>query len=172
MSNNWVGDKSLLDALSGRDWNTERLHGTLQLVLGKDWKRVPLKSAMELINHRFGTSNGDYRNVDVILTILRLDELIKNLSREQIDFLKRFDHLPRAEGTQMFWKDGDELLRYEREMGNDALEQLKTEYFVMSHGLIQAVGGAPQEVEKKKMNPLYLVIAVSIIALTVIFILS
>jgi len=146
------------------------------ILLGKDWSTFPARSMMDIVNHRLSTKSRDYRNDEVTATILLLLQLFNEFSPVQLQFITKYDHLPKAVTSKGHWMDGDELLAYEK-TNEDAIHQRKMEFFLMSNGILQAwqqSKGKQQSLKPEKkfsINPTYIIIAVVVAAIIVLTIL-
>ncbi len=111
---------------------------TMDIAIGKRWKEVPMQEMLNIVNFRFSTKPIDYSSFEIKQTMELLIDLVNGLSEQQKKFLLSNDHLPRAKefNGKDVWLDGKELEAYEAM--DDAIQKRKTEYFLMTNGIIQA----------------------------------
>lgn len=163
-----VGKERLADTIANFGWDLEFLPQVLKLVVGKEWSKVPLGNMMEIVSKRFDTKPHDFSHYDAKEVINSMVAFARGLSKAQLKFLHSYDHLPRSNGTQRLWLDGEELAEYEKK--NEALlDARKMEQFILTNGWIQAAGTTNEAVvvKVKKINPFYVLFgAVVLILLT------
>lgn len=142
---------------------------SLETLVGKEWKDVPLHSVMDIVTKRFNTKPHDFTTLDASDTISSALGLVDHLNVEQVKFLRAHDHLPRATDSSGLWMCGQELLKYEQSH-NEQLESRKMEHFIMARGLIQATGIEPKQTKKsrEKINPFYLIMSLIVLVLIII----
>ncbi len=143
--------------LKARD--PEKDNEALELVVGKEWRNIPTRNAMDIVSTRFCVQPRDYADEDVKNTISLLLELGNRMLPEQRRFLMKFDHLPLSIASEDPWMKGDELEALVKSDSN-ALYDGKTRYFLTVNGIMQAnaqAGGeqvTPQQEKKPfKMHP-------------------
>ena len=108
------------------------------IMIGKDWKKIPVPDMMTLVNMRLEGTPIDYSEAEVVPTFQVLKSCVSDLSIDQVRFLKENDHLPRSGNEDAgVWMDGKELQAYEREQG-DLVYKKKTDYFIAVNGIIAA----------------------------------
>lgn len=109
----------------------------MELVLGKNWKKVPTREMMGLINMRFGTTPIDYSKKEVAPILHLMNEHAKCLSVDQAKFLRENDHLPRSVKQEVsLWMDKDELAIYAKK--EDEVHKKRMDYFITMNGVVSA----------------------------------
>lgn len=146
----------------------------LEMAIGKEWRRVPTRSMMELVSLRFSSKQRDFAGEEVSKVISSLVDLSDVMSAEQRRFLAKFDHLPKSVTGAGPWMDGAELIAYEK-ADSEAMHQCKTQYFVISRGVLQATdqskgidAGALKPQKSFTMNPVVIVFLLIAVAIVVV----
>lgn len=140
----------------------------MSIVLGDSWQKVPVRNMMGLINMRFGGTPIDYKNVEVAPILHLMKSYVDDLSKDQVDFLRANDHLPRSKREGEIWMDQDELVAYTREQ-EDVIYKKKMDYFITMNGIVaaytQSLGPQAQAKVKKpfKFSMVHMIILAAII---------
>lgn len=149
----------------------------LEMAVGKEWKRVPTRSMMELVSLRFSSKPRDFSSEEVAEVLSLLVDLSDTMSVDQRRFLAKFDHLPKAITGAGPWMDGEELAAYEK-ADYEAMHQRKNLYFVTAHGMVQAtdqskgVDVTALKPEKAfKLSPVVIAVILVALAISALFLL-
>jgi len=127
----------------------------LELVVGKEWRNIPTRSAMDIVSTRFCVQPRDYADEEVKDTLSLLLELGNRMLPEQKRFLMKFDHLPLSLTSEEPWMKGDELEALVKSDSN-TLYDGKTRYFLTVNGIMQASAqaGGEQVTPEQEKRPL------------------
>lgn len=161
-----AGKERLSDAITKFEWDLEFTPKSLEIVVGKEWSKVPLGNVMEIVSKRFDTKVHDFSRYDANIVLNNIVAFAYGLSDAQVKFLRSYDHLPRSKDTQRLWLDGDELVEYEKK-NEVLLDTRKMEIFLLTNGWIQAAGAVNADlvVKTKKINPFYVLFGAVVLIL-------